>query len=262
MKSNLRQIIILLVCFIVLVGGLFSGQEIALAEKGKSKSKSKTKHSSNSKAKYQTYQTYQTYQAYQNGQNNQSNQNQLMISHSKQAISNKIDAIARYYGLDPVLVQMIVKQESGFNPNARSSANAMGLMQMIPSTARRFGVNNPYDPDESLHGGCRYFVWLLRRYNGRLDLALAGYNAGEGAVERHGYKIPPYKETQGYVRSITNGYLVKLGVNKSNRQIGYKTVKTKARQPSQYSSSVIPASITKKKLDVIDSYFSKDGSQK
>ncbi|MFY9225627.1 MAG: lytic transglycosylase domain-containing protein [Blastocatellia bacterium] len=251
MKSNLRQIIILLVCFIVLVGSLFNGQEMALAQK--SKSRSKTKHNSNSKAKYQTY------LAYQNGQNNQ---NQLMISHSKQAISNKIDAIARYYGLDPVLVQMIVKQESGFNPNARSSANAMGLMQMIPSTARRFGVNNPYDPDESLHGGCRYFVWLLRRYNGRLDLALAGYNAGEGAVERHGYKIPPYKETQGYVRSITNGYLVKLGVNKSNQQIRYKTVRTKVRQPVQYSNSVVSANITKQKLDVIDGYFSKDGSSK
>lgn len=251
MKSNLRQIIILLVCFIMLVGSLFNGQEIALAENGKSRSKSK--RNSNSKAKYQTY------QAYQNGQNNQ---NQLMISHSKQSISNKIDAIARYYGLDPVLVQMIVKQESGFNPNARSNANAMGLMQMIPSTARRFGVNNPYDPDESLHGGCRYFVWLLRRYNGRLDLALAGYNAGEGAVERHGYKIPPYKETQGYVRAITNGYLVKLGINKSN-QYGtkYKAVKTKTRQPLQYSS-VTSASVTKKKLDVIDGYFSKGSSRK
>lgn len=245
MKTNLRQIIILLVCFIMLVGSLFNGQKMALAQK--SKSRSKTKHLSNSKAKYQTYLAYQ---------NSQSNQNQLMISHSKQAISNKIDAIARYYGLDPVLVQMIVKQESGFNPNARSSANAMGLMQMIPSTARRFGVSNPYDPDESLHGGCRYFVWLLRRYNGRLDLALAGYNAGEGAVERHGYKIPPYKETQGYVRAITNGYLVKLGVNKSNQQTRYKSVKTKARQPAQYSNSPVSASVTKKKLDVIDNYFS------
>lgn len=257
MKSNLRQIIILLVCFIVLVGSLFNGQEIALAEKGKSRSKSR--RNSNSKAKYQTYQTYQNNQTYQNSQNNQ---NQLMISHSKQAISKKIDTIARYYGLDPVLVQMIVKQESGFNPNARSSANAMGLMQMIPSTARRFGVSNPYDPDESLHGGCRYFVWLLRRYNGRLDLALAGYNAGEAAVERHGYKIPPYKETQGYVRAITNGYLVKLGVNKSNQQTRYKTVKTKARQPVQCSNSPVSANVTKKKLDVIDNYFSKNGSKK
>ena len=210
---------------------------------------------------------------------------------SQDLIKAKVDAIASYYKLDPKLLRAIVKQESSFNPNARSSADAMGLMQMIPSTARRFGVRNPYDADESLHGGCRYFVWLLRKYNGRLDLALAGYNAGEGAVERHGNRVPPYKETQDYVRSITSKYLIKLGVRRSNQSKAnqlakqnsqnnqlvnqanqttqglkyasnqyknrYKSVKTNTKQQAQYNTNNISVKATKEKLDILESYFQK-----
>ena len=126
-------------------------------------------------------------------------------------LNAQIIATANYYHLDPNLLAIIIRQESGFNTQATSNKGAMGLMQMIPSTARRFGVTNAYDPNQSLHGGSRYLVWLLRKFRGRLDLALAGYNAGEGAVEKFGYRVPPYQETQHYVRSITLNYLATLG---------------------------------------------------
>lgn len=138
-------------------------------------------------------------------------------------LESQIIATANYYKLDPKLLKAIVAQESGFNAKATSNKGAMGLMQMIPSTAKRFGVTNPYDPKQSLDGGSRYLVWLLRRYNGRLDLALAGYNAGEGAVERYGNRVPPYKETQGYVSSITFNYLSKLSnsnLSSNIKQVG------------------------------------------
>ncbi len=136
-------------------------------------------------------------------------------------LAQEIISTANYYGLDPYLLFEVIKQESSFNPKATSSKNARGLMQMIPSTAKRFGVRDAYDPRDNLHGGCRYLVWLLRRYNGRLDLALAGYNAGEGAVQKYGNRVPPYKETQDYVRSITNKYISRLKTRPvvSKRQI-------------------------------------------
>jgi len=113
---------------------------------------------------------------------------------------------AKYYSLDPLLVLEVMRQESSFNPNACSSANARGLMQFIPSTARRFGITNPHDISQSIDAGCRYLVFLIRKFNGRLDLVLAGYNAGEGAVERYGNRVPPYEETQNYVRTIISNY--------------------------------------------------------
>jgi len=79
-------------------------------------------------------------------------------------------------------------------------------MQFIPSTARRFGITNPHDISQSIDAGCRYLVFLIRKFNGRLDLVLAGYNAGEGAVERYGNRVPPYEETQNYVRTIISNY--------------------------------------------------------
>lgn len=108
---------------------------------------------------------------------------------------------ARRQGVDPRVALAIAGQESGFNPKATSPKNAQGLMQLIPATAKRFGVTDPYDPVQNVQGGIKYFRWLLDRYNGNVDLALAGYNAGEGAVDKHG-GIPPYKETQNYVASI------------------------------------------------------------
>lgn len=142
-------------------------------------------------------------------------------------VESQIVATAKYYNLDPKLLMEIVEQESGFNPRATSNKGARGLMQMIDSTARRFGVSNSYDSKESLDGGSRYLVWLLRRYKGRLDLALAGYNAGEGAVERYGNRVPPYKETQAYVRSITLKYLSRLGQRRKSSSAKTKTFSKK-----------------------------------
>ena len=122
---------------------------------------------------------------------------------------------AKYYGLEPLLVLEVIRQESSFNPNACSSANARGLMQFIPSTARRFGITNPHDISQSIDAGCRYLVFLIRKFNGRLDLVLAGYNAGEGAVERYGNRVPPYEETQNYVRTIISNYKRALAVKEA-----------------------------------------------
>lgn len=116
-----------------------------------------------------------------------------------------INEMAPKFDLDPALVLEVVRVESNFNPRARSHKGALGLMQLIPSTARRFGVEDPLDPIQNLRGGMAYLRWLVKRFDGDLRLALAGYNAGEAAVERHG-GIPPYAETQAYVGRILQRY--------------------------------------------------------
>jgi soluble lytic murein transglycosylase-like protein len=110
------------------------------------------------------------------------------------------------YGVDPYLVYCVIHQESGFRTGAVSPVGAQGLMQLMPGTAARYGVVNPYDPAQSVMGGTRYLADLLRLFGGRVDLALAGYNAGEGAVMKYGNRVPPYRETQNYVRTIGTRY--------------------------------------------------------
>ncbi len=116
-------------------------------------------------------------------------------------IERLVHELAPTYGLEPVLVLALIEAESSFDPSARSHKNAQGLMQLIPATAERFGVRDVWDPEQNLRGGMAYLSWLLDRFDGDLALALAGYNAGEGAVERYG-GIPPYRETQAYVARI------------------------------------------------------------
>jgi soluble lytic murein transglycosylase-like protein len=110
------------------------------------------------------------------------------------------------YGVDPKLVYYVIQQESRFKVSARSGKDAHGLMQMIPATAARFKVEDIYDPEQNINGGVQYLRWLLKRFNGDVNLALAGYNAGEGAVEKSGNKVPDYKETKNYVQKITKAY--------------------------------------------------------
>ncbi|MET0655290.1 MAG: lytic transglycosylase domain-containing protein [Pseudoxanthomonas sp.] len=117
------------------------------------------------------------------------------------AYQAEISAAARDYGVDEAIVRAIIHAESSFNPMALSHAGAQGLMQLMPATARRFGVTNSYDASQNIRGGVQYLAWLLKRFNGNLTLAAAGYNAGEGAVDRHG-GVPPYQETQRYVARV------------------------------------------------------------
>jgi soluble lytic murein transglycosylase-like protein len=125
----------------------------------------------------------------------------------------KIDNLIRYYGgqygVDPFLIFCTMAQESSFTAGATSPKGAQGLMQLMPETAARYGVTNPYDAAQNIKGGTRYLKDLLKMFNGRVDLALAGYNAGEGAVMRFGNAIPPYNETRNYVRLILKRYNTK-----------------------------------------------------
>jgi soluble lytic murein transglycosylase-like protein len=114
------------------------------------------------------------------------------------------EAAARHH-MDPALVRAVIETESGWNAAAKSRKGALGLMQLIPTTAVRFGVNDAFSPQQNVDAGVRYLKTLLQRYNGNLDLALAAYNAGEGAVDRaHG--VPAFRETRDYVQKVQNAY--------------------------------------------------------
>jgi hypothetical protein len=117
-----------------------------------------------------------------------------------------IDTHATAYNVRADLVRAVIQTESAFNPRARSVKGAMGLMQLMPGTAAQYGVVDPYDPEENIRGGVAYLRDLLTKYDGNEELALAAYNAGPTAVDRHGQKVPPYPETVAYVgkvRSVT-----------------------------------------------------------
>jgi Zn-finger nucleic acid-binding protein len=124
--------------------------------------------------------------------------------------SARIDSLIRQNGarhdVDPYLIFCVMEQESHFNTRALSPMGARGLMQLMPGTAARFGVRNSHDPAQNISGGTRYLKTLLKRFNGRVDLVLAGYNAGEGAVMKYGHRVPPYRETRNYVRRISARY--------------------------------------------------------
>jgi len=112
-----------------------------------------------------------------------------------------IRGAAQRHGLDPILLTALAEAESGFDPRAVSSKGAEGLLQLMPATARRFGVRDSFDPAQNVEGGAQYLKWLLERFSGDEQLALAGYNAGEGAVAQY-QGIPPFPETQRYVVRI------------------------------------------------------------
>jgi len=120
-------------------------------------------------------------------------------------INHMVEQTASRLQVDPQLVQAIIKVESEYDPKAVSNKGAMGLMQLIPETAQRFGVENPFNPKENIEGGVSYLKHLLELFAGDLPLSLAAYNAGEGAVQRSG-GIPSFAETQDYVRKVTNIY--------------------------------------------------------
>jgi hypothetical protein len=121
-------------------------------------------------------------------------------------VDSYIVASSKRYGIDPLLIYAQMHQESGFKLKATSYKGASGLMQLMPATAVRFGVTNIYEPKQNIDAGVKYMRWLLDKFGGDVVLALAGYNAGEGAVMKYGNQVPPYRETQEYVRRITSRY--------------------------------------------------------
>lgn len=124
--------------------------------------------------------------------------------------NSRLDALIRQngmkYGVDPYLIFCVMQQESHFNARALSPKGARGLMQLMPGTAARFGVTRPGDPAQNIAGGTRYLKQLIAQFDGRVDLVLASYNAGEGAVLKFGRKVPPYRETRDYVKKISYRY--------------------------------------------------------
>ncbi len=131
------------------------------------------------------------------------------------AYRSEISAASRLYGVEEAVVRAIIHAESAYNPRALSRVGAQGLMQLMPATARRFGVGNPFDAAQNIQGGVQYLAWLAKRYNGDLTRIAASYNAGEGAVDKYG-GVPPYSETRAYVdrvRTLADRYRARSSAN-------------------------------------------------
>jgi len=141
-----------------------------------------------------------TVQLEKNSQNKSTN-----TAKSRTEIDNLIEEYSAKNGLDADFVKAVVRQESGFNPNAKSKCGAMGLMQLMPATAKGLGVTNAFDAEQNIYGGTKYLKGLLDRFGNNKELALAAYNAGPNAVKKYN-GIPPYAETQNYVKSIMKSY--------------------------------------------------------
>ena len=143
-------------------------------------------------------------------------------------VDSYIQDSSRRYNIDPLLIYAQMHQESSFNSKATSNKGASGLMQLMPATARRLGVTNIYNPKQNIEGGIKYMRLLLDMFGNNVALALAGYNAGEGAVMKYGNQIPPYRETQEYVRRITTRYNSIINPNLPN--VAMKVTKKEAKE--------------------------------
>ena len=147
-----------------------------------------------------------------------------------------IEEYARANGVSADLVRAVIQAESNFNPRAVSAKGAMGLMQLMPATARELGVSDPFHPAQNIRGGVTYLARLLAKYDQNVELALAAYNAGAGNVERYGNAVPPFKETREYVKKIT----AKPGVSAPLEPIIYKWMELVNGQPKIRYSNVPP----------------------
>jgi hypothetical protein len=154
--------------------------------------------------------------------------------------------------VDPLLIYSIMHQESGFKRRALSHKGARGLMQLMPGTAARFGVSNIWDPKQNIEGGARYMRFLLDLFAGDVKLALAGYNAGEGAVMKYGYQVPPYNETQEYVRRIGRRYsLIRDPEAAANASASSQVGDQETKPLNTYERSVFMARLPDGRLQLI-----------
>ena len=163
-------------------------------------------------------------------------------SRNKNAFDHIIRQAAQTHGISEGLIKAVMHTESGFNVNARSPVGAQGLMQLMPATARRFNVSNAYDPQQNINAGAKYLAWLMKRFNGNTSLALAGYNAGEGNVQKYG-GIPPFRETQDYVRRVSSRYsnLYAGGINISAGSNSTPTNAQVIAQSAHYDADSSPS---------------------
>ncbi|UCC41039.1 MAG: lytic transglycosylase domain-containing protein [Candidatus Aminicenantes bacterium] len=146
-----------------------------------------------------------------------SNAEARAISELRKKYDNIIQRVANNYNIDAQLIHSIILTESNYNEFAISSKGAVGLMQLMPETARDYGVKNLYNPEENIKGGVRYLRDLINYYNGNLNLSLAAYNAGPEAVKKYGRTIPPYPETKNYVRKVTASYNRNKAIKKRSK---------------------------------------------
>jgi soluble lytic murein transglycosylase-like protein len=153
---------------------------------------------------------------------------------SKSELATTVERVAHENQLSPELIHSVIAVESGYNANAVSPKGALGLMQLIPSTAERFGVSDAFDPADNIQGGARYLKYLLDLYSGNDSLALAAYNAGEAAVARYG-GIPPYPETQNYVEQVRH----RLGTANSREETGSAAAAVQARESQPPDTSQV-----------------------
>jgi len=147
-----------------------------------------------------------------------------------------IDQIAKLYEVEGPLVHSVIRAESNYNPQALSNKGAMGMMQLIPSTARRFGVRNPFDPKENIEGGVRYLRFLLDYYRNDYPKAIAAYNAGEGAVDRF-QGIPPYTETRNYVYQVAKNLKAARQAEEAKSQAAQHAAEQSAAQKASLDKS-------------------------
>ncbi len=149
---------------------------------------------------------------------------------SNSRYASQIQAAATANNVEAALIRAVISVESGYNPSAISKAGAVGLMQLMPKTAKRYNVSDRHDPEQNIHGGTQYLRDLLQMYDNNLHLALAAYNAGEQAVMKYGNRIPPYRETLAYVPKVMKFYKRYSASSASAEQSGYKRLSTTSQK--------------------------------